>query len=47
MRRAIGLLMFAILIGDQSARAQDSFEVRQGRAFAQRVCSGCHILPKL
>jgi len=42
MRRAIGLLIFAILIGEPSAQAQNSFEVRQGRAFAQRVCSGCH-----
>ena len=42
MRRADCLLMFAILIGDQSAQAQDTFEARQGRAFAERVCSGCH-----
>ncbi|SRR6187455_2850581 len=42
MRRLIVLLMFAIPLGDQSAQAQDSLEARQGRAFAQRVCSGCH-----
>jgi len=42
MWRAVTLLMFAILVGDQSARAQDSFEARQGHAFAQRICSGCH-----
>jgi mono/diheme cytochrome c family protein len=42
MWRLIVLLVFAILFGDQSAQAQDSFEARQGRAFAQRVCSGCH-----
>ena len=38
----IALLMLAILLGDQSAQGQDSFEARQGRAFAQRMCSECH-----
>ena len=42
MRRTFALLMFAILIGDQSAHAEDSSEARQGRALAQRACSGCH-----
>ena len=42
MLRTIVLLMFAILVGGQSAQAQGTFEARQGRAFAQRVCSGCH-----
>jgi mono/diheme cytochrome c family protein len=42
MWRAVALLMFAILAGDQSAQAQDLFEARQGRALAQRICSGCH-----
>jgi mono/diheme cytochrome c family protein len=42
MRRTLALAMFAVVLGDQSAQAQDSFEARQGRAFAQHVCSGCH-----
>ena len=42
MLRTIVLLMFAILVGGQSAQAQGTFEARQGRAFAQRLCSGCH-----
>ena len=42
MRHRLALLVFAILVGSQSAQAQDSLEVRQGRSFAQRICSGCH-----
>ena len=42
MPRLIVLLMFGTLINAQSAQAQDTFEARQGRAFAERVCSGCH-----
>jgi len=42
MRRALALLIVTILSSTPSARAQDSFEARQGRAFAQRVCATCH-----
>jgi len=42
MPHLIVLLMFGTLINAQSAQAQDTFEARQGRAFAERVCSGCH-----
>jgi mono/diheme cytochrome c family protein len=42
MRRTLALAMLAVVLGDQPAHAQDSFEARQGRAFAQRECSGCH-----
>ena len=42
MRCTAALVMLAILVGGQSAQAQDSLEARQGRAFAQRTCSGCH-----
>jgi len=42
MWRTVSLLTLAILICDRSAQAQDPLEARQGRAFAQRICSGCH-----
>jgi len=42
MHRWLALLALAILVGSQSAQAQETFEARQGRAFAQRICSGCH-----
>jgi mono/diheme cytochrome c family protein len=40
--RKLGLLLFMILLGGQAANAQGSLEVRQGRAFAQRICATCH-----
>jgi mono/diheme cytochrome c family protein len=40
--RSFPLLLLTILLTSQTAHAQGSLEVRQGRAFAQRICATCH-----
>jgi mono/diheme cytochrome c family protein len=40
--RSFPLLLLTILLTSQTANAQGSLEVRQGRAFAQRICATCH-----
>jgi len=40
--RRFSLFVLALLLGSQAANAQDSAEVRQGHAFAQRICATCH-----
>jgi mono/diheme cytochrome c family protein len=42
MWRAFRLTAMAILLTGGPACAQDSSDVRQGRAFAQRTCAMCH-----
>jgi mono/diheme cytochrome c family protein len=42
MRRLLGPLILATLAVYQPAYGQDTLEVRQGRAFAQRTCVTCH-----
>jgi mono/diheme cytochrome c family protein len=42
VKAKLGLFAFTVLLISQAADAQDSLEVRQGRAFAQRICATCH-----
>jgi len=40
--RKLSLVALMVLLANQAADAQESLEVRQGRAFAQRICATCH-----
>jgi mono/diheme cytochrome c family protein len=43
MSRAIGLaIIMVFLLAGASVKADDAKDVRDGRAFAQRVCAICH-----
>jgi mono/diheme cytochrome c family protein len=43
MSRAIGLVILAVLVpAGGPLKADDAKDVRDGRVFAQRVCSICH-----
>ena len=40
--RKLCLVGLTILLATQSASGEESLQVRQGRAFAQRICATCH-----
>ena len=42
MQRALVWLIITVALGNQPTYAQDTIQVRQGRAFAQSVCAPCH-----
>jgi mono/diheme cytochrome c family protein len=46
MWRAIAAAGFISLTAATATRAQDDGDVRRGRAFAEQVCSRCHVLQK-